>query len=78
MSENPRKTSLVDAFKWFDPRARSSSTIAFILNRITGLGLALYLFLHLIMLGKLAQGEQSYMDFTALTKTPAIVLGRCW
>jgi len=60
---------------WFDPRFRQAGTWAFILNRITGLGLALYLLLHLIMLSKLAQGETAYNEFIALAKTPVIKVG---
>ena len=57
---------------WFDPRKRHPGTWAFILNRITALGLTLYLFLHLYMLGKLAQGPEAYDSFIALAKTPLV------
>ena len=57
---------------WFDPRKRHPGTWAFILNRITALGLTLYLFLHLFMLGKLAQGPEAYDTFIALAKTPLV------
>lgn len=49
--------------RWFDPRFRSIGTWGFILNRVTALGLTLYLFLHLIMLGNLAKGPQAYAQF---------------
>jgi succinate dehydrogenase / fumarate reductase, cytochrome b subunit len=62
-------------WNWFDPRNRQPGSWAFILNRITGLGLTLYLFLHLIILGKLAQGPQAYDDFIALAKSPLILVG---
>jgi succinate dehydrogenase / fumarate reductase, cytochrome b subunit len=60
---------------WFDPRWRHPGTWAFILNRITALGLSLYLILHLFMLGKLAQGPEAYDSFIALAKTPLIKVG---
>jgi succinate dehydrogenase / fumarate reductase cytochrome b subunit len=60
---------------WFDPRGRKSGTIAFILNRITGLGLTFYLFMHLIVLGKLARGPESYDSFIALVKNPIFLTG---
>ncbi|MCL4560054.1 MAG: succinate dehydrogenase, cytochrome b556 subunit [Chloroflexi bacterium] len=70
------KTSpLSRAAKWFDPRARTISTIGFILNRITALGLSFYLFLHLIMLGQLAQGPQAYDGFLATVHSPIFVFG---
>jgi succinate dehydrogenase / fumarate reductase cytochrome b subunit len=61
--------------KWFDPRKRNLGSWAFILNRITGLGLTLYLFLHLIMLGQLAKGPQAYDNFIALVKNPLFLTG---
>jgi succinate dehydrogenase / fumarate reductase cytochrome b subunit len=61
--------------KWFDPRKRNLGSWAFILNRITGLGLTLYLFLHLIMLGQLAKGPQAYDGFIALVKNPLFLIG---
>ncbi len=45
-------------WRWFDPRNRQIGTWGFILNRITALGLTLYLGLHLIALGQLAQGPR--------------------
>jgi len=60
---------------WFDPRSRHPGTWAFILNRITALGLTLYLFLHLYMLSKLSQGPEAYDTFIALAKTPVIMVG---
>jgi succinate dehydrogenase / fumarate reductase cytochrome b subunit len=61
--------------RWFDPRRRQIGSFAFILNRITALGLSLYLCLHLIMLGKLAQGPAAYDSFIALAKTPVVKFG---
>ena len=61
--------------RWFDPRSRSLGTLGFILNRVTALGLTLYLFLHLWMLGKLAQGPEAYDSFIELAHTPLIQFG---
>mgnify|MGYP001179575338 FL=1 len=61
--------------RWFDPRNRHLGTLAFILNRITALGLTLYLFLHLIVLGTLARGPEAYDGFIKLAKTPVILIG---
>lgn len=62
-------------WRWFDPRGRQMGTWAFILNRITALGLTLYLALHLMMLGKLAQGPAAYDSFIQLAKTPLVKFG---
>jgi succinate dehydrogenase / fumarate reductase cytochrome b subunit len=72
MRNNPAKSNWP---KWFAPYNRHPGTWAFILNRITALGLTLYLVMHLGMLGKLTQGAQAYDSFIALAKQPLIQLG---
>ena len=62
-------------WRWFDPRSRSISTYGFILNRITALGLTLYLFLHLIALGQLAIGPEAYDNFIEFAHTPVVKWG---
>ncbi len=62
-------------WRWFDPRYRQIGTWAFILNRITAIGLTVYLVLHLYMLSKLVQGPEAYDAFIALAKTPVILFG---
>jgi succinate dehydrogenase / fumarate reductase cytochrome b subunit len=62
-------------YKWFDPRGKDLGTYAFILNRITALGLTFYLFLHLIVLGQLAIGPEAYDKFTELLHNPVFVFG---
>jgi len=73
MNDFPQKTS--NLIKWFDPRKRGLGYWAFVLNRITGLGLTLYLFLHLIMLGQLAKGPDASDGFIALVKNPLFLVG---
>lgn len=72
MKNEPTPTHFL---RWFDPRHRQSGTWAFILNRITALGLTLYLFLHLVMLSQLAIGPEAYNNFITLAKTPVIKIG---
>jgi succinate dehydrogenase / fumarate reductase, cytochrome b subunit len=62
----------INFWRWFDPRNRSTSTWAFILNRITALGLTLYLFIHLMALGQLAIGQDAYDNFIKFAETPVI------
>ena len=64
-----------EAPHWFDPRTRDAGSWAFILNRLTGLGLTFYLGLHLVVLNKLAQGPQAYDDFIAFSQSSLIKLG---
>ena len=67
--------SPANLLRWFDPRFRSLSTWGFILNRVTALGLTLYLCMHLVVLGNLAQGQQAYDSFIALAETPLVKTG---
>ena len=62
-------------WRWFDPRNRNLGTWAFILNRVTALGLTLYLFLHLIVLGQLAYGPEAYANFLKFAHSPLVKIG---
>lgn len=70
-----KQSFLVRAINWFDPRWKSITTWGFIVNRITALGLTLYLFLHLIMLGNLAQGPEAYDGFISFAHNPIFLFG---
>jgi succinate dehydrogenase / fumarate reductase cytochrome b subunit len=75
MAKDTNKPSPANWTKWFDPRHHDVGTWAFILNRITALGLVLYLFMHLVILGKLAQGPEAYDGFLELIKNPVFIFG---
>lgn len=62
-------------WSWFIPIGRQVGGWAFALNRVTAIGLTLYLFLHLMILGQLAKGPDGYNNFLALTENPFIKLG---
>ncbi len=62
-------------WSWFIPFGRQAGGWAFALNRVTAIGLTLYLFLHLAVLSLLAQGPGSYDKFLALTENPLIKFG---
>jgi succinate dehydrogenase / fumarate reductase cytochrome b subunit len=55
---------------WFDPRGRRMGAFAFMLNRLTGLGLVLYLYLHLFVLSNLARGAEAWDGFVDLVLSP--------
>jgi succinate dehydrogenase / fumarate reductase cytochrome b subunit len=55
---------------WFDPRGRRLGGLAFILNRLTGLGLVAYLYLHLMILSMLVQGPNAWDDFVDIALSP--------
>ena len=44
--------------------------IAYILNRVTALGLVLYLYIHLVVLSLLTQGPAGWDPFIAIARTP--------
>ncbi len=54
---------------WFDPRGRAIGSWAFSVNRVTGLGLVFYLYLHLGVLSLLLAGESYWSDFLELATT---------
>jgi len=55
---------------WFDVRGRSVSTLAFALNRLTAIGLTIYLFLHLAVLSLLLRGPEGWNTFVSIAKSP--------
>lgn len=62
-------------WKWLYPLGRQLGFWGFSLNRITALGLTLYLYLHLIVLGQLALGPNAYENFLKLIHSPLFVFG---
>jgi succinate dehydrogenase / fumarate reductase cytochrome b subunit len=60
---------------WFNPLGRQTGSWAFILNRITALGLAFYLYMHLIVLSQLSQGSDAWEAFLILAHSPIFKVG---
>jgi succinate dehydrogenase / fumarate reductase, cytochrome b subunit len=74
--ENKRNRPSPSRFwMWFNPIGRETGGWAFILNRITALGLTFYLYLHLVVLGQLAKGPEAYDGFVALMHNPFVLVG---
>jgi succinate dehydrogenase / fumarate reductase cytochrome b subunit len=59
---------------WFDVRKRSTGSFAFALNRLTGIGLTVYLLLHLGVLSLLLKGEKGWDAFIALARSPLFLM----
>lgn len=59
---------------WFDPRGRRLGGYAFILNRLTGLGLVLYLYMHLGVLSLLVQGPHAWDAFVEFALSPPVLV----
>ncbi|HEC23278.1 MAG TPA: hypothetical protein ENI95_10225 [Chloroflexi bacterium] len=60
--------------RWFAPWKRGLGTWGFVLNRVAGLGLVLYLFLHLAVLSLLTRGQEGWDAFITLAKSPLFLL----
>ena len=58
------------AARWLDPRGRHLGTWAFVANRLTGLGLVAYLYLHLAVLSTLARGPEAWDGLVELFRRP--------
>ena len=75
MSERENKPTSSNWFMWFDVRHREIGDWAFVLHRLTALGLVLYLGMHLIVLGTLTQGPEAFDSFIELAHNPLFILG---
>jgi len=75
MDQTRNQPSARKFWSWFMPVGRQAGGWAFALNRVTAIGLTIYLFLHLAVLSLLAQGPGSYDKFLALTENPIIKFG---
>ena len=64
----PRRVS-----RWLDPRGRHLSTLAFVANRLTGLGLVAYLYLHLVILSTLLRGPEAWDGLVELFRHPLVL-----
>ena len=58
---------------WFDTRHRRLGGWAFALNRLSGLGVLLYLSLHLVILSTLARGPDAWDSFVGLASSPVVL-----
>jgi succinate dehydrogenase / fumarate reductase cytochrome b subunit len=61
------------AGRWFDVRRRKLGMWAYALNRITGIGLVVYLYLHLAVLSLLTRGPGSWDAFVSLARSPYVL-----
>jgi succinate dehydrogenase / fumarate reductase, cytochrome b subunit len=61
---------VLSAGSWFDVRKRKVGMWAYALNRITGIGLVVYLYLHLAVLSLLTHGSDSWDAFVSLARSP--------
>src|SRR5512143_2935879 len=60
--------------QWFNVRGKRVGFWAYVVMRLSALGLVLYLFLHLGILSQLAIGPAAWDSFVATAKSPAFLL----
>ena len=60
--------------EWFNLKGKRIGFWAFVVMRLSAIGLVLYLFLHMAILSQLAQGPAAWDNFVALAKSPAFLL----
>ena len=58
---------------WFEPHLRPAGWLAFMLQRLSGIGLIAYLYLHLILLNQLRQGARAWDEFVRLMRSPVVL-----
>jgi succinate dehydrogenase / fumarate reductase cytochrome b subunit len=66
-------TKTKQAARWFDVRRRRAGMWAYALNRITGIGLVIYLYLHLGVLSLLIRGQSSWDTFVGVARSPFVL-----
>ena len=65
-----RDSKVRRVWQWADVRRRNLGMWAYVLNRLSGLGLVAYLYLHLIVLSTLARGPAAWDAFVATARLP--------
>jgi succinate dehydrogenase / fumarate reductase cytochrome b subunit len=60
--------------EWFNLKGKRAGFWAYVVMRLSAVGLVLYLFLHLAILSQLAMGPSQWDGFVALAKSPAFLL----
>jgi succinate dehydrogenase / fumarate reductase cytochrome b subunit len=60
--------------EWFNLKGKRVGFWAYVVMRLSAVGLVLYLFLHLAIMSQLAIGPMQWDSFVALVKSPAFLL----
>ncbi|MBP7688581.1 MAG: hypothetical protein KA765_11755 [Thermoflexales bacterium] len=60
--------------QWFNVRGKRVGFWAYVVMRLSALGLVLYLFLHLGILSQLAVGPTAWDNFVAIAKSPLVLI----
>ena len=63
-------SKLKRAAHWADVRGRGLGMWAYVLNRVTGIGLVVYLYIHLVVLSMLTGGPAAWDPFIKVVRGP--------
>lgn len=56
--------------RWLELRPRGAGMLAFMLHRVSGIGLVVYLYLHLALLAQLREGPAAWNGFVQTMRSP--------
>ena len=60
--------------RWFELRFKTTGRLAFMMHRLSGIGLVVYLYLHLALLNTLRQGPQAWESFLQVMRSPLVLV----
>jgi succinate dehydrogenase / fumarate reductase, cytochrome b subunit len=63
---------MIKQSNWFELKYRSTGKLAFMVHRLSGIGLVAYLYLHLVLLNKLRQGPPAWDSFLQVMRSPLV------
>ncbi len=72
--EELKYSKISQAVRRFDLRRRKLGSWAYALNHITGVGLVVYLYLHLVVLSLLLRGPGAWNTFVSLAHSPFVLV----
>ncbi len=59
---------------WFELRFRPTGMLAFMMHRLSGIGLVGYLYLHLVLLNQLREGPGAWSAFLRTMRSPWVTM----
>jgi len=60
--------------RWFETRLHAPGMLAFMMHRLSGLGLVFYLYLHLTLLDALRSGPSGWGAFLSILRSPLVLI----
>lgn len=67
---SPVRAVVRESSPWYDVRHRHLEAAAYVINRLTGIGLVAYLYVHLAVLSQLTRGSATWNSFLSTATGP--------